>query len=355
MLVEVRSTPPTDWADLVAADPAADYFHTAAWTDIVARHLPGGQPVWLVAREGNELVGGLAAVGHGVRVRRVHSSAFGCSGGPLVAGGVSPERAAAACDLLVDTLAGQRRGILASCAVSLNPQHEERWGARLAAAARFRRADAPAAVVSLADGPEAVAARMRKSKRNERNRGLRRGVEFLVTRDPADLAAFHRLHVSAARAWGLPVVPLALLQELVDRGEGAEGGSAYFVAVRCAGRIVGGHLNLHLGETVTAWHGVTEPSLARTHFPATVAVWGDVIEACRRGARRLDLGGSSGLASLESFKRGFGAERRDRGWYVADTRSLRLLRRLRDLWRRGGDGRRRWHDGATGAPGGGTP
>lgn len=354
MEVEVLSQPPSDWPGLLAADPAADYFHTVAWNSIVARHLPGGRPVWITVRDGEELVGGLTAVGHGGRVQRWHSGAFGCAGGPLVAAASGPDRAAAVGDLLVDALAGQRQGPLASAAVSLNPCHEERWGGRLAADPRFRRADAPAAVVSLAGGPDGVAARMRKSKRNERNRGLRRGAEFLVTREPDHLAAYHELHARAARTWGQPVVPLALLQDLVDQGAGPEGGEAYFVAVRCEGRIVGGHLNFHLGETVTAWHGVTDPALARTHFPATVAVWGDAVEACRRGALWLDLGGSSGIASLESFKRGFGAERRERGWYVADTGPLRLLRRLRDLVRPGG-GSRRWHDGATGAPRGETP
>jgi hypothetical protein len=351
--VAVHSRAPADWPGLVAADPAADYFHTGAWTSIVARHLPGGEPLFFCVRDGDALVGGLPAVAHGGRVRRIHSGAFGCAGGPLVASR-EPASAAAVAARLLDALVARRRGLLASVAVSLNPDHEARWGPALARDRRFVRQEAPAAVVSLAGGPDGVAARMRKSKRNERNRGLRRGVEIEVTRDADDLAAYHRLHERAARAWGQSVLPAALLQELLAAGRGPEGGEAYFVAVRCEGRLVGGHLNFHLGGSVTAWHGVTEPSLARTHFPATVAVWGDAVEACARGAARLDLGGSSGIASLESFKRGFGAERRERGWYVAETGPLRLLRRLRGLARSRGAGRRRWHDGATGAPRGGS-
>ncbi|MCP4572419.1 MAG: GNAT family N-acetyltransferase [bacterium] len=354
MEVGIQATTPADWPALVAADPAADYFHTAAWSSIVARHVPGARALWITVRDAGELVGGLAAVALGGTVRRCHSGAFGCAGGPLVADG-DARRGPVIAGHLLDELVGRRGGLLASVGVSLNPDHEERWGGRLAADARFRRVDTPAAVVSLDGGPDAVAARMRKSKRNERNRGLRRGAEFLVTRDPDHLAAYHRIHVQAAGAWGQPAVPLAMLQDLLDQGAGPEGGEAYFVAVRCEGRIVGGHLNFHLGGSVTAWHGVTDPVLARTHFPSTVAVWGDAVEACRRGATSLDLGGSGGIPSLESFKRGFGAERRERGWYVAETAPLRLLRSLRGLVRRKEGNGRRWHDGATGASGGGTP
>lgn len=355
MLVEVRSTPPRDWARLVAADPAADYFHTAVWTTLVAEHLAGATPLWLAVRDGGELVGGLAAIRHGGRVRRVHSSVFGCAGGPLVAASLPPDLAVEIGEFLVRALLDQRGRGLTGAAIALNPDHEARWGSRLANDPRFLRKDSPAAVVSLEGGTDAVAARMRKSKRNERNRGLRRGLQIDVTTSREDLEAYHRLHERAARAWGQPVLPWPLLVDLVERGGGEEGGSAFFVAVRHEGRLVGGHLNFHLGATVTAWHGVTEPALARSHFPATVAVWGDIVEACRRGAGRLDLGGSGGLASLESFKRGFGARTRARGWYVADSGRLRFLRRLRDWWRRAAGRRRsRWHDGATGSPRGGA-
>ncbi len=352
MLVEIRPSPPTDWPDLVGADPAADYFHTIPWTRITAAHLPAGRPLWLAVRDGGRLIGGLSGVRHGGRVRRVHSGAWGCSGGPLVAAGLPEDEAGRIRDALVDALLNQCGSRLSVCGISLNPGHEERWGARLAADPRFTRHDVPAAVVPLEGGPEAVASRMRKSKRNERNRGLRHGAEVAVSRDPADLAAYHRLHVAAARLWGQRPLSLALMQELLDLGGGDEGGSAFFVCVRYEGRVVGGHLNFHLGDRVTAWHGVTDPSLARTHFPATVAVWGDVVEGCRRGARWLDLGGSNGIASLTSFKRGFGAEEQARGWYTNETRLLALLGGLRGLWQRRGD-RRRWHDGATGAPRGG--
>ena len=102
--------------------------------------------------------------------------------------------------------------------------------------------------------------------------------------------------------------------------------------------MIGGHLNLHYGDRVIAWNGVTDPALARTHFPATAAIWGDLVESCARGARWLDLGGSGGVIRLEDFKRSFGAREQERGWYTSDAPALSLLRSLRDRWRQRGGG-----------------
>ena len=348
MAVEIKTSgsPPAAWSDLLIADSGADYFHTPAWTEIAARHLPGGRPLWLTARLDGRLCGGLAAVAHGGRFARVHASAHGCSGGPLLDPDLDAARATGVTAALLDALPAVRGGGLATCGVALNPVHEERWGALLAADRRFRRQDNPAAVIPLQGGTEVLEACLRRSKRKERDRARRRGAVADVSRDPADLAAYHRLHMAASALWGVPAQPLALLRDLLEAPAGPAGGTAWFVCVRYEGRVIGGHLNLQRGAWVTAWNGVTDPAFARTHYPATLALWTDMVEAQRRGARWLDLGASGGSASLEFFKEGFGAVVRDRGWYVADTPPVRLLRRMRSAMGRQDSmvGGRRWHD-----------
>lgn len=344
--VEAGSAPPGEWGALLDSDPGADFFHTATWTLAAARHLAGGRPLWLTAHRDGRLLGGMAAVAHGGRFARLHSSAHGCSGGVLLDPDLPPDLAAAVHDALMEELLRRRGSFLATCGVALNPVHEAGHGARLAGDPRFRREDNPAAVVPLAGDVTDLEARLRRSKRKERDRSLRRGAEAGVSRDPADLAAYHDLHLAACRLWGTEPVPLELLVDLAGPdGDAGGDGEAYFVCVRCEGRVIGGHLNLHRGDWVTAWNGVTDPAYARTHYPATLAVWTDLVEAQRRGARWLDLGASGGRASLEFFKDGFGAETRDRGWYVADTALVRLLRTLGRArpGRRGGEARR-WHD-----------
>ncbi len=342
MQVLASSEPPADWSGLLAADPAADACHCPFWITTLARHRPGSRTLWLSARRDGRLLGGLAALTTDGRLGRLDSGPDGTAGGPLVRADLPPAEAAAVARALVEALIAARRGLLRGCGIALNPLHEARWGALLGADSRWRRRPVPAAVLDLEGGPEAVAARLRKSKRNERNRGLRRGCEVAVSRDPQDLAAWHELHARAARHWGtLPLAP-GLLQDLLAAPAGADGGSAFFTCVKCEGRVIGGHLNLHRGTWVTAWSGVTDPDLARTHFPSTLAVWGDVEEACRRGALWLDLGASDGLATLADFKRTLGAVTRERGWYLAERAPRRLLRGLAGL--RPGGARGRWHD-----------
>jgi CelD/BcsL family acetyltransferase involved in cellulose biosynthesis len=164
---------------------------------------------------------------------------------------------------------------------------------------------------------------------------------------------YYGIYERAARHWGVEPAPLALLEALLNDPEGR----VFFICVRFEGKVIGGHLNLHFGDRVLAWNGVTDPALARSHFPSTLCFWGDLAEACRRGAAWLDMGGSGGVDSLLGFKKYFGAELQMRGLYVRDSVAAGLFRRGRRLWRsRPGAGPpARWHDEAPGSAGGDSP
>ncbi len=359
--IEAATTAPADWPELLAACQAADYSHTRHWQDTVCAHRPGARQLWLSARQDGKLVAGLAAVaaapvrrlGGLLAVRRLESSVEGTSGGPLLHPELGPARQDELFNSLVDRLLAARPGGLASAAIALNPLSEKMYGHLLADRPEWRRQDSPTAMVSLAGGIGVVEReRLVMNKRNERNRGLRRGAEVFVTTDADLLAEYYGIYAAACANWGVVPTPLGLLQGLLrdpaDR--------VFFTCVRLDGAVIGGHLCLHQGERVLAWNGVTDPALARTHFPATLCFWGDLVEACRRGAQWLDFGASGGVNSLAGFKRYFGAELMTRGFYVADTSPLRLLRRGGQLVQSLGQRtQRRWHDGATGKPRQGGP
>jgi len=342
-----QPSPPDDWDDLLAASPLAEYTQAGPWLAAAAAHLPGVAARFWTVRRAGRLVGGLAAA---VRARagliprgRQESSLAGPSGGPVVAADLPPAEQDRVCAVLVDAFGGNLRGGLDACVLVLSPGAEERFGAVVAGRPGWTRRDTDTAAVSLAGGFAVVEMeRVGKNKRNERNRGLRRGLEVRITRDPELLAAYYPLHEAASGVWGRAPTPLAFLQAVLadprDR--------TFFSCALLDGRVVGGHLCLHLGARVLAWHGVTDPAVSRSHFPATVLVCADLEEACRRGAAWLDLGGSGDRGTLEGFKRFFGAEMQTRGLYRRETAGLRLLRagsRWRDRLR---VGRRaaRWHD-----------
>jgi hypothetical protein len=356
--VRIERSPraPAGWDALVAADGSNDYPHTAHWNESAAAAIPGAVVVWLTVAGEGRLLAGLVAVerraGRGLLARRRYdSSCEGTSCGPLVSADLPPDRRDALVGDLLRAFARLRSGPLGAVTVALGPERESRLGHLLARDGSWVRHDSPTAVIDLAGGADEVSARrLSMTKRNERNRGLRRGAVIDVTHDRAALVEYYPLYLAAAAQWGVEPTPLPFLEALLAD----PAGRVFFTRVRVDGRIVGGHLNLHLGDRVFAWNGVTDPAVARTHFPATLCFWGDIVEACRRGARWLDVGASGGISSLDGFKRYLGAEARARGYYVDEGAAMRSLRTARAMARRPRFGRaapdRRWHDGRDGEP-----
>jgi len=336
--LQIGGEPPADWDDLLKADMDADFFHTSVWTTAVGRCYGDKTTLWLTVRLRDRLVGGMAVLHtRGGRVDLLESNILGTSGGPVIARDLPVDFAGSLFLLLVDHFHQLRSGLLGSLSLSLNPGHEKRFGHLLVDDFRWIRHDHPTAVVPLVGGFEVVqGGRQKKTKRTEGTRALKRGVEVEISRDPELLAEYYPLYLQATKRWGVEPTPLSLLRELLIGPPGSEGQveQVFFTCVTLDGRVIGGHLNLHYGDRVIAWNGVTDPNLARQYFPATAAIWADLEESCRRGALWLDLGGSGGDAKLKEFKRHFGAQEQARGWYTSDTIALRLLRFGRDSWRR---------------------
>ncbi len=341
---------PGDWDDLVRSCPAAEYTQTSHWLRCVARHYPGAQLAVLTVRRDGRLVAGLAAVALASGpLRRLDSGLEGTAGGPLVAGDLDPADQDRLFLAVVDAYAGLRRGPRTALGMALAPLREERFGPVLRGRKPWRRHDSPTAVISLEGGLETVEReRLKKNKRNERNRGLRRGVTVFATTDPVWLERYYPLYLRAAGHWGIRPVPEPFIRDLLQGPPGEGPGQAFLTCAVLSDEVIGAHLNLHLGERVFAWSGVTDPRYARTHFPSTVCLWGDLEEACRRGARWLDIGASDVAASLLNFKRFFGAELQQRGYYTSEGILVRLARRARRLLKAGDRGGSRWHDRASG-------
>jgi hypothetical protein len=293
-----------------------------------------------------------SALGMTMSLPHWDSNFEGTSGGPLIA----PELEAVEMDrvflMLVDGLARLRCGPMGSCSLVLGPRQEKRFGPLMARRRGWTRQDTLTAAIPLQGGLDEVEKnRLVNNKRNERNRGMRRGVEFLCTTDSDLLEQYHRIYEQAARHWGVPPHPLGLLKALLaDPRSGT-----FFTCARLEGKVIGGHFNLHHGDRVLVWNGVTDPAYAREYFPATVCFWGDLVESCRRGAAWLDMGGSAGVDSLSGFKKYFGADLQLRGLYFHDAPLLGLLKRGRGFWHRmkSSAAPNRWHDRSGGQSAGG--
>ncbi len=351
LVVTVEPAPPPGWEALLADDPYATFFHTSLWSDALRRHAGGVTPIWFVARAQGRCVGGLSAVARRRGPLRLLQSHFdGTAGGPLIAPDLpEAERDAVAASLLAAWARAARRPDVAAAALVLSSDADTRWGGGLARCG-WRRRELPFATIPLVGGPEAVEyGVLPKNRRNERNRALRRGCDAGVTTDPGALTEYYPVYLAAARRWGVAPTPEALLHDLLARGAGA----AFLSWVRRDGRLIGGHVCFRHGAEVVAWNGATLPEHAEV-FPATLLIWTDVVEACRGGAQRLDLGGSGGIAGVARFKELLGASFATRGcWETAAP--------LYRIWRRLSAARRRVAGAATGgnaaaaSHGGGAP
>jgi CelD/BcsL family acetyltransferase involved in cellulose biosynthesis len=329
--IAILREPPPDWDDLLERIAAAEFFHTILWTQAVCRHVPGCRPLWLSARLDGRLVGGLAAVQRRHRWgQRLHSHHEGTSGGPLVADELPPAGQEEVFAALLARYAGLVRPPVLAATCVLPASAAERFGP-LASGWGWRTTPLRAAWLPLEGGLEHTERYVfKKNRRNERNRALKRGCQAGVTRDPEILAAYYPIYLAAVRRWGAAATPRELLADLLadpaDR--------AFLSYVRHAGEIIGGHVCFHRGGRVTAWNGATLPE-HNDKFPATLLIWTDIVEACRRGAVVLDLGGSGGIATLESFKRLLGAREETRLHCLRAPAPLRWLagwRRRHGRW-----------------------
>jgi len=283
--------------------------------------------------------------------KRLDSGFDGTSGGPIPLANLAADEQNVVFQALLDKFANLRSSLLGVCTISLNAGHEERFGQLLKAQPGFAYRLITGAAVDISGGSEDVSTRlMSMNKRNERNKSLRRGAEIIVSDDPEYVAKYYPIYESASAYWGIDPVPLAFLQDLLVSGAG----QVFFVVVVAEEKVIGGHLNLHLGQRVIAWNGVTDPQYARTYHPATLCMWGDIVESCDRGAHWLDMGASGGVTSLEGFKKYFGAVIENRALYVNESFMFKAMREGRSIMQGflksvksalvGGGEAQRWHD-----------
>lgn len=336
LLLKVSGESPSGWNTLLEADPDSDFFHTTTWVGNVCRHYSGMEPVFLEAWLADKLVGAMVAFKHssggtGGLAVRLDCGFDGTSGGPIVPANFLPGQQDEIALALLLRFFSLRSRFFGVATLSLNEGHEKRFGHLLRNQPGLSRVPITGAAVELTGGSEEVSARkMSMNKRNERNKGLRRGAEIVTSMDPALVAEYYPIYKSASEYWGIDPVPLGFLQDLLVGGDG----KVFFVAIMVEGKVTGGHLNLHHGARVIAWNGVTDPAYARTHHPATLCMWGDIEEACRRGARWLDMGASGGVTSLEGYKKYFGAVLEERALYLNESALFSAIRRSRG-WLRG--------------------
>lgn len=301
----VSGEPPAGYASLLASLPDGEFTASETWSRLAAAHHPATAPLWLaVSGDDGALLAAIPLLARRRRgLTRLESSLDGTVGGILVRPDLDEGRRRAAVAAAGRALAARIRGRTGLAALTLAGHGAASTAAQLADAGWLRQ-DYDSAVVDCRGGLEHVEGVLwTNNRRNERNRGLKRGCLLHDAPDPDALAAWYPLYRAEAAAWAQAPAPLEFLLALVEQTPDR----VVFSHVTLDGEVVAGHFGFVSRRRLVAWQGAIRHDLARTHFLTTLLYWQDMVGACARGLEAVDFGGCVGRDSLWDFKRRCGA------------------------------------------------
>ncbi len=294
---------PPEWDALVANDPASSPSHQPLVWDALVAIFPGYEWRLLVHFEDGALAGGAPVMlSRRGPFRWLHALPWLLPAAPIARPG-----AHARCDaVLARTFANLARELR----VVGGEWSFYRPGAPAPEPATLdtvpgetRRFEA--ALLPLAGGLEARRAAMGRKQRQSLDQARARGLAF--AEDSAALDEAYTLHCQQSRDWpGHRPLPLELSRRLLAaRAHGLP--VARLFTLRSSRGLVAATLALDGAHETFPWWSGTHPDGRRLQA-FTLLMWQVAEWAAARGRQRVNLGASTGLDAVSSFKRSLGAE-----------------------------------------------
>ena len=291
---------PQEWDALLAADPGASPSHRPElWAAFVATQ-PGLTLQVACVEDGGHLIGGAAVlVERRGGMHWLRALPMLLTGAPVAAPGRHAEVDVAISEAL-RSLAAQSHAVGGEWSLY-------RGAGPLVAPEVFERVGGEtrsleAAVVDLSQGLETAHRRMDRKQRQSLRETQERGLTFAS--EPAALEEAYALHIAQGRQWrGHRALPLELSRRLL--GTGAPPMARLFT-LRDTHGLVSAALALDgPHETFVWWSGTHAKGRRTGAFP--MLLWSIVEWAAAQGRMRVNLGASTGLSLVASFKGSFGA------------------------------------------------
>jgi len=305
------------WDDLVAEDRSASFFQTLAWSDVLSSTLLDHAPLFAEARLRGELVAGMPVIRRSRGpVTVVESMPFGTYGGVL-ATDRAPSQAAA--ELLLALLDAVDR-------ITVGQIRIVDFNGRLADACDgFTSVASEAQVLDLDRPYDEIWAGFRPSVRNKVRKAEKAGVVIRQARGTDDFHAYHRLLEECSERWGTanPFSEDFFAALAVSDNDAIQMWLAVY-----DGAIIGGDLNFLSATSVFNWGNVSHRESVSL---GTVPLLHDhaIKDACRRGLKTYNLGGSGGIDTVARFKSAFGTKCIPYTEYVLEKGWMKLANRLR--------------------------
>lgn len=291
---------PEQWNALLAADPGASPSHRPeVWAAFVATRAGLSLRVALVEEHGRLIGGAPVLIERRGGMHWLRALPMLLSGAPIALPGHHSE---------VDVAVAEA---IAALAVETGAVGGE-W-------ALYRGRDVPVsedvlsrvsgetrsietALVDLSEGLDAASRRMDRKQRQSLRETQARGYSF--TSEPSVLEEAYALHVAQGRQWrGHRALPLELSRRLLASGSPPV---AQMFSLRDPHGLVSAALALDgPHETFVWWSGTHASGRRSGAFP--LLLWSIVEWAAGEGRSRVNLGASTGLSPVASFKSSFGA------------------------------------------------
>lgn len=328
--VQAHAAAPAGWDDFLGRCREVEFPATSSWCDCVGAHYAGASSLYLSVEFEGQRIGGLPALIRTHRgLVRLESSLEGTVAGPQIPIDIPDSLQAAAFTALCGALADRVGGRTVVAAMTMAPAGIAALD-NLALDPRWQRLDYDTAVVDCRGGLEQVERDLwTNNRRNERNRGLKRGCTLQAEYDHDAVAAWYPLYAAKSGEWAQAPVPLALLQDLLENNPDR----CVLNTVRLEGDVVAGHFCFRSRNRLVAWQGAVHADYQRSHFPTTLVYWQDLRFACEQGLAAVDFGGSVGRDSLWDFKRRCGALPEPRCQLLARSSVGRVFRAAAARWR----------------------
>lgn len=291
---------PKEWDALLAADPGASPSHRPElWSAFVAAqpglslrvacveedgHLIGGAPVLIERRGGMQWLRALPML---------------LAGAPIARPGRHAEVDLAVAEAM-RSLAEECHAVGGEWSLYRGTEPHVAPGVIERIGGETRSLEA--AVVDLAHGLDAAHRRMDRKQRQSLRESQERGYRFAA--EPAELEAAYALHVAQGRQWrGHRALPLELSRRLLAAGTPPV---ARLFTLQDARGLMSAALALDgPHETFVWWSGTHAQGRRTGAFP--LLLWSIVEWAAGQGRARVNLGASTGLLLVASFKSSFGA------------------------------------------------
>ncbi|MEM9495611.1 MAG: FemAB family XrtA/PEP-CTERM system-associated protein [Pseudomonadota bacterium] len=279
------------WDAYVGAHPDATHFHQFAWSDLV-KSVYGYEPVYLIAREGEKVVGVLPLIDAKTPLlgRSLISTAFTVGGGPLAdSPKIAAELAGAAVKL------GEERDVQ-YVELRTSGAMFEHWITKADRYAGFRRTITSDDKDNLTAIPRKRRADVRKAIALEESGDLKIEID-------SDPARFYALYARASRDLGTPVFARRYIDAMIDTfGDQVEMSTAVF-----RGAPVASLLSFYFRDVVAPYYIGLGPG-AREGRANDALFWGAMRRAAARGSTEFDFGRSKIGTGPYAYKKLWGFE-----------------------------------------------